>query len=195
MIFGNHSSQFEIRSVQSHIDDMYTSGGKKYHIFSRDCAVYEVALPGGKVLWVLCNHFKSKIGTQSTSNAKRKRQADRVKVLLGAFNLDTDYVAVCGDFNDTPSSAPLAGLLGTPKLHDVLDSINGPRWTYKDGKTQFDYLLVSEALHNKMTSVGVERRGIYSKTNFGGSITPFPQVKDAVTQASDQAAVWANFSV
>lgn len=190
-------SQFPIRSLRSHVDDTYTSGGKQYPIFSRDCAEYEIELSGGKTLWLLCNHFKSQIGGPAATNPKRKRQADRVKAILGRFNLGTDYVAVGGDFNDAPQSAALAGLLGMPMLHDVLDSplLNGPRWTYGEGKKQFDYLLVSEALHNKMTAVGIERRGLYSKTNFGGLVTPFPQVKDAITQASDHAAVWASFNI
>jgi endonuclease/exonuclease/phosphatase family metal-dependent hydrolase len=189
-------SQFPIRSVRSHIDepDPVT---KPFPLFSRDCPEYEVELGGGKTLWMLCNHFKSKLGSPTTSNAKRKRQADKVKSLLNRFNLATDHVVVCGDLNDTPNSAPLTNLLSKPKLHDVLASplLNGPRWTYQDGKDQIDYLLVSEALHNKLTAVGIERRGIFHKTSFNNQFPHFPQVKDKVTQASDHAAVWADFNL
>jgi len=71
-------SKFEIRSVRSDIDDTFTAANhQKFPIFSRDCAEYEVALPGGKTLWILCNHFKSKgYGNQASNDTKRKRQAD-----------------------------------------------------------------------------------------------------------------------
>jgi len=59
---------------------------------------------------------------------------------------------VAGDFNDAPTSQPLAGLLATPNLFDVLSSnkLNGARWTYQDAKDQIDYLLVSKALNDKL---------------------------------------------
>ena len=66
-------SQFEIASIRSHIDD---SIGQTSRIFSRDCPEYEVKLPSGRSLWMLCNHFKSKggPGPQATKDARRKRQ-------------------------------------------------------------------------------------------------------------------------
>lgn len=192
-------SKFEIRSVRSHIDDTYIAANHhKTLIFSRDCAEYEVALPGGQTLWMLCNHFKSKgYGDQTSNNAKRKRQADRVREILGRFDLTTDFVVVAGDFNDAPTSQPLAGLLATPNLFDVLASnkLVGPRWTYQDAKDQIDYLLVSKALNDKLQKVAIERRGIFSPDGFGGQFPPFPEVKDKTTQASDHAAVWAEFNV
>ena len=192
-------SRFEIRSVHSHIDDTFTAAnGQLFPIFSRDCPEYEVALPGSQTLWMLCNHFKSKgYGAPAENNAKRKRQADRVRQILGRFNLSQDFVVVAGDFNDTPNSQPLAGLLSAPGLFDVLDSnlLNGPRWTYQDGKDQIDYLLVSKALHDKLQKVGIERHGIFRADNFNGQFPHFPQVTDKVTQASDHAAVWADFKL
>ncbi|HET7841209.1 MAG TPA: endonuclease/exonuclease/phosphatase family protein, partial [Terriglobia bacterium] len=104
---------------------------------------------------------------------------------------------VAGDFNDTPGRPPLAGLLQTPNLFDVLSSplLNGPRWTYQDGKNQFDYLLVSKALYDRMQAVGVERQGIFDAKNFKGQFGHFPEVTSKTNQASDHAAVWAQFNV
>jgi hypothetical protein len=51
-------------------------------IFSRDCAEYQFTTPANDRLIVLVNHFKSKgFGSQATSNAKRKLQAQRVKAI------------------------------------------------------------------------------------------------------------------
>jgi endonuclease/exonuclease/phosphatase family metal-dependent hydrolase len=187
-------SRFPIRAVHPHIDDRYqAANGKSYPVFSRDCPEYEVLLPGGKSLWLLGNHFKSKgYGNQADNDRKRRLQAGRVRELLGRFNLKRDLVAVAGDLNDTPASAPLQPLLqDTPDLHDVMRSplYSGPQWTHSGG-SRLDYLLVSSALHQRLRAVGVERRGI-----FKGGNPHFPEVTSPTTQASDHAAVWAEFEV
>ena len=117
--------------------------------------------------------------------------------ILTRFDLTTELVVVAGDLNDTPDRPPLAGLLATTNLFDVLGSnlLSGPRFTYQDGHDQIDYLLVSKALHDKLKKVQIERRGIFSQTNFGGQFPHFPEVTGKVDQASDHASVWAEFDV
>ncbi|HLQ46030.1 MAG TPA: endonuclease/exonuclease/phosphatase family protein, partial [Planctomycetaceae bacterium] len=137
-------SQFEIRSVRSHIDDVTIRGQTSEKIFSRDCPEFEIALPDGRSLWLLANHFKSQgYGTRRGNDAKRTRQAKRVRQLLERFDLTRDLVVVAGDLNDTPDSLPLRPLLTAPFLFDVFQSplLGGPRWTYHDGRQQIDYLL------------------------------------------------------
>jgi endonuclease/exonuclease/phosphatase family metal-dependent hydrolase len=187
-------SRFPIRSVRSHIDDRPPK--KRERVFSRDCPEFEIELPDGRTLWLLGNHFKSQgYGIQTANNAKRKLQATRVRELLSRFDLTRDLVVVAGDFNDSPNSAPLKPLLSTPNLSDVLKSPlqSGPTWTYHDGRQQIDYLLVSQPLFTSLKGVGIERRGLFHKTNFGGKFPHFPEVTDEITQASDHAAVWAEF--
>jgi endonuclease/exonuclease/phosphatase family metal-dependent hydrolase len=185
--------------VRSHVDDLFPNkAGENVLKFSRDCPEYEVILPNGQPLWILCNHLKSKgYGSQAENNDKRAGQANRIREILGRFDLTVDFVVVAGDLNDTPNSKPLKGLLQTPDLFDVLASpqFQGPRWTYQDGRDQIDYLLVSKALHDKLQKVNIERRGIFSADNFDGQFSHFSQVKDKVTQASDHAAVWAEFKI
>ncbi len=192
-------SQYPIHSMRSHIDDAFkAANGKSFPIFSRDCAEYEILLPGGTWLWMICNHLKSKgYGNPKANDTKRLRQATRIKEIVNRFDLAKDYVVIAGDFNDTPDRKPLEPLVKTAKLFDVLASplLKGPRWTYQTGNEQIDYLLVSEALYKKLTLVHVERRGIYSKSKFNGLFDHFPEVTDKVTQASDHAAVWAEFSI
>ena len=189
-------SRFPIRSVRSHIDDMAPK--KRSPIFSRDCPEFEVELPDGRPLWVLANHFKSQgYGAQAANDAKRLAQAKRVRELLNRFDLTRDLVVVAGDFNGSPTSAPLKPLLTTPGLFDVLKSPlhTGPSWTYHDGRQQIDYLLVSQPLFARLRSAGIERRGLFHKTGFKGKFPHFPEVTDEVTQASDHAAVWAEFEI
>lgn len=191
-------SQFPIRSVRSHINEPNANG--RGHLFSRDCPEFEVLLPNGKSLWVLVNHFKSQgYGSKASNDSRRKAQADKVRDYLGRFNLANDLVAVAGDFNDkaqNPPLHPLQKLLATPNLRDVFDAPAfgaSPRWTYGSGKQQLDYLLVSKPLFDRVVQVGIERRGMFSKTNFGGAFPPFPTVTNEATHASDHAAVWAEF--
>lgn len=106
----------------------------RFPLFSRDCLEVELKLGDGGSLWILQNHLKSKLGAPATSNRRREAQAARIRTILEErFDLDRDYVMVCGDLNDTPDSAPLVPLLGMPKMKDVLDIVDWPtadRWTY-----------------------------------------------------------------
>lgn len=189
-------SRFPIRSVRSHIADV--TEARRVPIFSRDCPEFEIGLPDGRSLWLLGNHFKSQgYGAQVANDAKRLSQAKRVRELLTRFDLTRDLVAVAGDLNGTPTSAPLKPLLTTPGLFDVLKSPlhRRPSWTYHDGRQQIDYLLVSQPLFDRLTAVGIERRGLFHKTGFKGKFPHFSEVTSEVTQASDHAAVWAEFEV
>jgi endonuclease/exonuclease/phosphatase family metal-dependent hydrolase len=109
---------FEIVSMRSHVDDKVDG----QTVFSRDCAEYQIALPGtNKTLWVLMNHFKSKgFGSQADSSAKRKLQASQTRKIYEARKAaGAEFIVVMGDFNDTPDSDPLALLLTGSDLKDI----------------------------------------------------------------------------
>jgi endonuclease/exonuclease/phosphatase family metal-dependent hydrolase len=188
-------SKLPIVNVITHIFDKTLQGER---IFSRDCLQLELKLSDGRPLHVLINHFKSQgYGSPASNNAKRKLQADRVIEILQDFNLATELVVVCGDFNDKPDSAPLTALLQVSNLTDVLTTLPAgePTWTYKD-KKQIDYLLVSRPLLQGITNAGVERRGMTNAEKLtGGATKRFPEITSEATDASDHAAVWAEFNI
>ena len=66
-------------------------------------------MPSGETIVVLLNHLKSKgYGGQASSNAKRRRQAKRsAEIYERLVSEGQTKVAIVGDFNDTPDSAPL----------------------------------------------------------------------------------------
>ena len=69
-------TRFDVGTIRSHVDDLQDDS----RIFSRDCPEYEIVLPSGDTLLLLINHLKSKGGgTQADSNARRLRQATRVR--------------------------------------------------------------------------------------------------------------------
>lgn len=173
-------------------------------IFSRDCLEVEIALPGGKSLYVLVNHFKAKDRNEAESNEKRRRQAAEVsRILTTRYNLKKDYVIVAGDLNDEPASAPLKELFATPDLHSVLDIVNWPandRWTYyyetDDVFNVIDHMLVSSALKPKVKQAGLERRGIYNLAKLtNGAASSFPGITSFKLAGSDHAALWADFDL
>jgi endonuclease/exonuclease/phosphatase family metal-dependent hydrolase len=187
-------SNFEIESMISHIDDTFTdSKGREQKIFSRDCPEFKIKIGNNKYLHLLCNHLKSKgYGKPAESNAKRKRQAERIVQILSKYDLKKDLVIVAGDFNDTPDSEPLKKLISYPNLFDVLnwEGFDGEKWTYHTGKDQIDYMLVSKPLFAFITDVQIERRGIYRRGN-----TTFPEVTNHTTEASDHACINAVFNI
>jgi len=188
---------FSIDSIVSHVDDTDAVGT----IFSRDCAEYRITLPTGEPLLVLVNHFKSKgFGSQTSSNKKRQRQATRTRAIHDARRAEGwTLVAVLGDLNDTPDSAPLKPLI---KEHsDLIDVMAHPLFvgdgrpgTHGNGtkSAKLDYILLSPALAARVTSGGIERRGVWG----GKHGTLFPHLDEMATEgdaASDHAALWVDF--
>lgn len=188
---------FDILSIQSHVDDMDTIG----RIFSRDCAVYEIGTPLGNNVFVLVNHFKSKgFGSQADSNAKRKRQASRVKAIYQSLRAHHPNVAVLGDLNDTPISDPLSPLIAETDLKDISQHAQfddgGRPGTYANGtaSNKIDYVLLSPALFAATTRGGIFRMGVWGGTH--GTLFPhYPEMTKASEAASDHAAIWAEINV
>jgi endonuclease/exonuclease/phosphatase family metal-dependent hydrolase len=191
-------SKYPFGRIKTHIFDVDGAPRTK-RVFSRDCLEVEVLPPGGESLFMLLNHFKSQgYGSKASNDARRKAQADRVIEILGAYNLAKDLVVVAGDFNDRPENDPVKGLVGLQGLTDVLaKKLPDPktRWTYKD-KSQIDYLLVSQPLADAMEDAGIERRGLLQLGKLTkGAEQSFAGVTSDTNDASDHAAVWAEFSV
>lgn len=196
-------SRYPLGNIRTHMFD----GSSRSKTFSRDCPEYEVILPDGRPLTILCNHLKSKgYGNQATSNARRKRQAEAIRDILRGYDLRNDLVVVAGDLNDTPDSRPLEPLMRVRNLYDVLalQFPNQPkkRWTYHFRSfEQIDYVLVSRPLRDVFREAGVERRGIYELEDL---TTADPDVDDEVeydtvthwaNSGSDHGAVWADFDL
>jgi endonuclease/exonuclease/phosphatase family metal-dependent hydrolase len=190
--------RWPITSIRSHVDDTDEAGV----VFSRDCPEFEVRTPGGHRLVVLVNHLKSKgFGTQADNNARRRRQATRVADIYRRLRADgIRYVAVIGDFNDTPASAPLAPLLADTDLRDISTHAGfddgGRPGTFGTGTAanRIDYLLLSPALFAKATGGGIFRMGAWGGVH--GTLWPhYDTVTKATAAASDHAALYADLSL
>ncbi|HEY7171318.1 MAG TPA: endonuclease/exonuclease/phosphatase family protein [Vicinamibacterales bacterium] len=192
-------SRFPIGTMRSHVDD----GDNGSRIFSRDCAEYQVLLPGGDRLLLLVNHLKSKgFGTQQDSDARRLRQAQRVREIYDERRKSgLTHIAVVGDFNDFPTSAALAPLLGNgSNLRDVSThpkfESDGRPGTFGNGTAteKIDYILLSPELFGKVKRAAVFRKGVWGGKN--GTLFPhFPEMTKAIHAASDHAAIFADLSI
>ncbi len=195
-------SRRPVIDMRSHTDDLDPATNRP--IFSRDCAEFEIDIPGTRHLWVLVNHFKSRgYGSKASNDARRKRQAETVAAILRRFDLEKQWVIVAGDFNELPSSDSLAPLLQRAGLRNTLAKLpnDADRWTHRDDAVpskndQIDYLLVSEALWPRLREVGIERRGIWaSAKKTREKYPPLSTITGDSNCASDHAAVWADFDL
>jgi hypothetical protein len=180
--------------------NVLTRDDKPGYVFSRDCLEADFSIKGRKVT-LLINHFKAKDRTPKVSDAKRKRQAEKVSdILRNKYDLNTDFVVVLGDFNDEPESDPMRPLLTTPGLHHVFDVVNRPledRWTYyygsKKQRNKIDMILVSAALRPFVAGAGIERRGMADLEKItSGAEKSFPEITSWRVSASDHACVWVD---
>jgi endonuclease/exonuclease/phosphatase family metal-dependent hydrolase len=190
-------SSYEIVDMASHVDDADEEG----EIFSRDCAEFVIGTPPGNELLVMVNHLKSKgYGSQGDSDHRRRRQAKRVAEIYRRRRKQYPYIAIVGDFNDTPASAPLAPLFGRTGLRDISqhpkykdDGIPGT-WGKGYASNKIDFILLSPELFKKVRSGGVFRAGVWDDRK-----TPKWEMFDTITRpqdaASDHAAIWADMSV
>jgi endonuclease/exonuclease/phosphatase family metal-dependent hydrolase len=191
--------EFPIGQLRSHVDDMM---GERDLIFSRDCAEYEVTTPSGARILLMLNHFKSKgYGSQQSSNDRRRAQAQRVKDIYDErVGMGIKNIAVLGDFNDTPASAPLSPLIeGTDLkdifLHPTFDD-GGYPGTYGNcsAENKIDFILLSPALFDKVTGGGVFRKGMWPGAR-ARRWEAYPELVRKVDAASDHAAIWADINI
>jgi predicted extracellular nuclease len=191
-------SEINISNIVSHVDDSVDGS----LIFSRDCPEYTVHV-GDKNLLVLINHFKSKgFGSPSSSNARRRAQAQRVReIYQQRKSQGIDLLAIVGDFNDTPDSDPLNPLLGNGSdLRDVTQHPNfvsdGRPGTFANGtkSNKIDYILLSPQLFGLVTAGGIWRKGVWGGTN--GDLFPhYDEMQKPEHAASDHAAIWADIDL
>jgi endonuclease/exonuclease/phosphatase family metal-dependent hydrolase len=188
-------SRLPVLWLCSHINEKCDYNGKQVPTFSRDCLEVQIQLPGQKLLHLMVNHFKS-MGysppNDPQSNRRRMRQAARVAELSDKHDLQQEYIVIAGDFNSPPNSPSLSPLLQKEGLYNVnLGLEESERGTYRTGKDQLDYLLVSDALKTCLQGEYVERRGMFSSKKW----PHYDTVTGKRTEASDHSAVVADFLV
>jgi len=150
---------------------------------------------------VLVDHFKSKgYGSQTAADARRLRQAARVKEIYDALRAHAPYIAVIGDLNDTPDSKALAPLLRQTDLADISEhkafDDGGRPGTFGNGAAagKIDYILLSRALFAAARGGGIVRLGVWGGRN--GTLFPhYPEITKSVEAASDHAAIWAEIEL
>lgn len=189
-----------IGAMRSRVDDRLP--GADGPLFSRDCPQFEVSTNGGGSLHVLLNHFKSKgYGAAATSNARRLAQATRVAEIYRSLVDDgVDHVAIMGDFNDTPDSAPLAPLLQGTDLRDIFTHPDfddgGYPGTYGlcNAANKIDYILLSPTLFDRVRAAGVWRKGMWPGSR-PKRWESYPEVGRPQEAASDHAALWVDLDL
>ncbi len=191
---------FAIGKMKSNVDFKDNVG----QVFSRDCPVYEISLPGNQTLFLLPNHFKSKSGDQAKANAKRRRQAVAVAdIYRSLIATGASLVAVLGDLNDSPDSAPLEPLLQMTDLKDIsshpaFDDLTGGKYPGTFGgstaRNKIDYLLMSPKLFEKVQGGGLFRKGMWP------GVKPkkwdvYDELESESLAASDHAAIFADIAL
>ena len=188
---------YPILGIRSHVDDTDDTGS----VFSRDCCEYHLGTPSGARLVVLVNHLKSK-GYGSADDpvgaVRRQRQTTRIAAIYEGLRAEGHrHVAVVGDLNDSPGSPSLAPLFGAGledvSGHPAYDP--GPRsGTFRGGneRDKLDYVLLSPALHARVTGGATFRRGVFRGPRTRDAWEIYPTLTAAVHEASDHAAVYAD---
>jgi endonuclease/exonuclease/phosphatase family metal-dependent hydrolase len=188
-------SRLPVLWLCSHINEKTMYNDQPVPTFSRDCLEAQIKLSEEKMLHLMVNHFKSmgySPANDPQSNRRRRGQVERVAELVDEHNLQQEYVVIAGDFNSPADSPSLSPLLQKDGLYNVnLELEASQRGTYRTGKDQLDYLLVSDALKACLQNVHIERRGMFSAKKW----PHYDTVTGRLTEASDHSSVVADFRV
>lgn len=192
---------FTIENIRSNVDATDAKG----EIFSRDCPQYEIKTPGGAVILVLVNHFKSQSGG---GGEKRKRQATKVREIVNGLVQQGQHVVVLGDLNEGP---PTGGshALNLAELYNnnspIADcySLNGFDVGSRPGtydscglRNRLDYILLSTSLQQKFVRGAAFRKGLWgSRKTRPDDWATYPDMTESVEQASDHAAVYVELNI
>jgi endonuclease/exonuclease/phosphatase family metal-dependent hydrolase len=192
---------FEIRSIRSHVDARDDIG----IIFSRDCAQYEIATPGGQTIHVLVNHFKSQSGG---GGAKRKRQAAEVRRIADRLAAEGKHAVVLGDLNEGPAATGSQAENLAPLLENnspLVDCYSlqgfdpGPKPGTFDTcslRNRFDYIFLTHSLVPSFQGGGLFRKGLWgSRATRPTAWDTYPEMTQSVQQASDHAVVSVDLGV
>jgi endonuclease/exonuclease/phosphatase family metal-dependent hydrolase len=147
-------SRIPLDPVSTATNDLYTIGPRKFPV-RRGILDATLRFPNGTALRLFGVHLKSKKFHEFGQAEMRRNEArllcNRVRSALKSD--PATPILVLGDFNDTPSSAPLQEILtyqNKPILTDLRPTDNlGDAWTYRaedDACLRHDYALASATL-------------------------------------------------
>jgi endonuclease/exonuclease/phosphatase family metal-dependent hydrolase len=194
-----YRNSVELDFMRSHVTDKQDDGNS---VFSRDCPEYHFTFPSGKRLLVMVNHFKSKgFGSQASSNAKRKAQAQRVREIYDDRLADgIDHIAIIGDLNDTPDSDQLKPLHTGTSMKDIFTHPSFDNGGFPgtfglcNAANKIDYMLLSPKLFQRVNAAGVFRKGMWP-----GVQPPrwevYDELEQQINSGSDHACLFMDFNL
>ncbi|HLM29347.1 MAG TPA: endonuclease/exonuclease/phosphatase family protein [Acidimicrobiales bacterium] len=206
-------ADIEVVSIRSHVDTPDPASTTGRPLFSRDCPIYQLRLPGGgDDLFVLLNHLKSQSFTFGNPDPLRSRQSAEVRNIYDRLRAGgAELVVVMGDLNKGPTTH-------TPPQHPTLEPLLGPDSPLVDAFTldgfdpgprpgtfqscgvrnRLDYILLSPELALRVTAGGVFRKGLWgtpTNVNPPADWDVYPEITAARHAASDHAAVWVDLGL
>ena len=192
---------FDIVSICSNVDRMDAVGT----VFSRDCPQFEIRTPGGALIHVLVNHFKSQSGG---GGAKRMRQAVAVRAIANDLVQQGKHVVVLGDLNEGPATAGAQAMNLMPLFDNnspLTDCYSLPGFDVgnKPGtfdscglRNRLDYIFVSTGLQPSFTGGAVFRKGVWGdRVTRPTAWETYPEITKSVEQASDHSLVFVDLNV
>ena len=192
---------FDIVSICSNVDRMDAEGT----VFSRDCPQFEIRTPGGAIIHVLVNHFKSQSGG---GGAKRRRQAVAVRAIADDLVQQGKKVVVLGDLNEGPAAegAQAHNLLPLFENNSPLkDCYSLPGFDVGDKpgtfdscglRNRLDYIFLSTSLQPSFTGGAVFRKGVWGdRVTRPTAWETYAEITKSVEQASDHSLVYVDLDV
>ncbi|MFG0250315.1 MAG: endonuclease/exonuclease/phosphatase family protein [Phycisphaeraceae bacterium JB051] len=148
-------SRLPILSITSHkFRKLTLPGEKRTWSFARDLVQVTVQVTDSQILDVFLVHFKSKRSTSGDPESGKWRLAEATmarQIMEQTHKAHPDHwIAIMGDFNDTPESKTIQHLLAAPKFltdtHSHLPADKRITYLHKPYRSTIDYILAGPQL-------------------------------------------------
>jgi predicted extracellular nuclease len=155
-------------------------------LFDRPPLVVDLEI-SGKPITVIVNHWRSRIGTDTTNEVERVASAEYVVDQI--MRMEKENLIVMGDFNDTQQDIAMLTLrdrAGLTLLTDYLAEDTRYSLLFEGLSQAMDHILLSPALTGNLAAFG------YAHYNADFPITPNENAPTPV-RAADHDAVYVQF--
>jgi endonuclease/exonuclease/phosphatase family metal-dependent hydrolase len=152
-------SRYPIDAITSHrFRKLELPGEDRTWRFARDLLRVTIELPNDEKLELFTVHYKSKRDSAGDPESAKWRLAEAretAEIVANVMKLHPDrWVAVAGDFNDTPDSPPIETLTDNLLLDAHAELPPAKRITYLRNpyRSTIDYILVNQRMRRAMTT-------------------------------------------
>lgn len=193
---------YHLDSITPFLEEINSKGEL---LFEKSCMIYELRTPCNNSIWILSAHLNGGDKDKQTADDKRLEQTKRIaEIYHKMLDMGFENIIVAGTFGTVSYCYSMDPILRGANLKDICrhptfsPTRDKKRETYYSlgayskgiNIRQKDYILLSPSLYSKVTSTGMNRKGIWTASK---QWSIYHKLTSENHQASEHPVLWASF--